>query len=262
MANPESLKSKSTTKKSAGLIAVSMLFAAINPASVLAQEKINEQLDARGLLRPLEKVEFSSNLRAKALKTPFREGDSFKKDEVLIAFDCQRYEAELKAAKAGADAAWTEYKSKKRLLAYQAIGKDEVRLAAAQAGKASAEVDVHQVVNQECEIRAPFDGRVVSRSINENEYPSNDQPLMVVLNDAVLEIEMVVPSHWLTWLQLKQPLVILVDETRERVPAVLDRIGAEVDPVSQTIKVFARMNADGFSILAGMSGTVTFKGGS
>jgi predicted transcriptional regulator len=86
--------------------------------------------------------------------------------------------------------------------------------------------------------------------------------MLVILDDSALEIEIVAPSNWLTWLKTGQVLSILVDETNVEVIAKLDRIGAEVDPVSQTVKVFAKITESHTSILAGMSGTVSFNKGS
>lgn len=254
--------------RAAGLIIALVLLALVSPAQSAAQSNTETSLgpsqlfEARGLLRSAAKIEYRTDLRAPVAQTPLREGQSFSKGDLLIAFDCKRYVAELKAAKAVANAAWTDYASKKRLLAHQAIGKDEVNLSAAQAGKAAAEVEVRQVVNQECEITAPFDGRIVSRNVNTNEYPPADSPMLVILDDRLLEIEIVAPSNWLTWLKTGQTLSFMVDETGIEVAAKLERIGAEVDPVSQTVKVFATLIKPQASILAGMSGTVSFGKGS
>jgi len=251
----------------AGVIATALLLVANTPAQSVAQsvgavDNSSPERQARGLLKSLGKIEYRTDLRARIAKTPLREGEQFSRDDVLIEFDCERYHAELKAAKAGANAAWIDYNSKKRLLTHQAIGKDEVRLAAAQASKASAEVEVREVINAECVITAPFDGRVVALNASAKEYPPTDQSILTILDDRQLEVEMVVPSNWLTWVKKGQAFDYVVDETRSLVSAKIDRIGAEVDPISQTVKIFSILAVEDRNILAGMSGTATFHGGS
>ncbi len=247
------------------MLVFSLLLITASTSPTHAQSGISgtEPREARGLVRSSARIEFRSDLRAPIAELPVREGQSFSKGDLLFAFDCSRYEAELNAARAGAEAARIDYKSKKRLLAHQAIGRDEVNLASAQADKASAEVNVREITNDECRFTAPFDGRVVALHSNVREYPPSDRPMiMIILDDNALEIEMVVPSNWLTFLKSGQNLQFKVDETGQMVAAIIDRIGAEVDPVSQTVKVFGKLKVERTGILAGMSGLVLFSGGS
>lgn len=223
-------------------------------------------LEARGLLRAVTRIDLGTALRARANEIPFRTGERFAKGDTLIAFDCERYLAEENAAKAGADAAWIDYKSKKRLLKYGAIGKDEVTLAGALANKASAELAVNEAVSGECAIIAPFSGRIADLNIALHEYPSTDVPLMSIIDDSKLEIELVVPSVWLRWLTPGKRFSFTVEETGRTIESSVDRIGAEVDPVSQTVVIYAKVSRekDGEKegILAGMSGTASFHGDS
>lgn len=224
------------------------------------------QLEARGLLRAVTRIDLGTALRARAKEIPFRTGERFAEGDTLIAFDCERYQAEESAARAGANAAWIDYKSKKRLLKYGAIGKDEVTLAGALANKASAELAVNEAVSGECAIIAPFSGRIAGLNIAPHEYPSPETPLMSIIDDSTLEIELVVPSVWLRWLAPGRAFSFTVEETGRTIESSIDRIGAEVDPVSQTVVIYARVSPekDGGKegILAGMSGTASFHGDS
>ena len=227
-------------------------------------------LEARGLLRAVNRIDLGTALRARAKEIPFRTGERFAKGDTLIAFDCERYQAEEVAARAGADAAGIDYNSKKRLLKYGAIGKDEVTLAGALASKAAAELAVNEAVSGECAIIAPFSGRIAALNIMPNEYPPPDLPLMSIIDDSTLEIELVVPSVWLRWLSPGRTFSFTVEETGRTIETSIDRIGAEVDPVSQTVVIYAGVDkgktgakAGGTEdILAGMSGTASFHGGS
>ena len=227
-------------------------------------------LEARGLLRAVSRIDLGTALRARAKEIPFRIGERFAKGDTLIAFDCERYQAEEAAARAGADAAGIDYNSKKRLLKYGAIGRDEVTLAGALASKAAAELAVNEAVSGECAIIAPFSGRIAALNIMPNEYPPPDLPLMSIIDDSTLEIELVVPSVWLRWLSPGRTFSFTVEETGRTIETSIDRIGAEVDPVSQTVVIYAGVDkgktgakAGGTEdILAGMSGTASFHGGS
>lgn len=221
--------------------------------------------EARGFVRSSLKIEYRTDLNAPISKVPILEGMSFSKDDLLVEFDCRTHLAELKAIEARANAAWIDHKSKKRLLRHGAIGRDEVSLAAAKALEASAQVDVQKAKNISCSFVAPFSGRIVELNTQLHEFPRRDKPLMIIINDSTLELEMVVPSNWLNWLEIGLPFKFNVDETGKQVVGHIARVGAEVEPISQTIKVVGEIKNEqkngevSRSILSGMSGTAFFE---
>lgn len=229
---------------------------AVNGAK--AEDVNAEGFEARILVRASNRIEYKNEIIAPIKAVPFLEGHAFNKGDTLIQFNCLRYEAEEKAAKASAHAAAIEHNTKRRLHKYQAVGKNEVALAAAQSAEAHAQLDVQKVRNQSCEFNAPFDGRVVELNAHAFEFPPTDRPLIVIINDTKLEMEMVVPSHWLRWLKPGVELSVAIDETGETGLGKIERIAAEVDPVSQTVKAIASFTQKPASVLAGMSGSVKF----
>ncbi len=230
-----------------------------------AQQSPGEN-QARILVRANARVEVRTELYAPVLAVPFSEGDQFNAGDLLIQFDCARYDAEKNAAGASAHASNIEHRTKRKLFKYKAIGKDELQLAAALSAKANAELKSHQVRITQCAYHAPFTGRIATRNINKHEFPGSDKPLLTILNDTKLELQLVVPSIWLRWLEIGQKFAFEIDETGERHFGIIVRLGAEVDPVSQTIKITGKFVQDPDHstkrVLAGMSGTAFFSGGS
>ncbi len=228
-----------------------------------AQRKVDtEEMQTRILVYSAARVEVRTELYARIVEIPFGEGLNFAKGDILIRFDCARYDAERKAARASANAANIDHRTKRKLLKFQAVGKDEVKLAAAQSAKAHAELKVHQVRAQQCQYAAPFDGRIVEKHVNTHEFSGADKPLLTILNDNALELQLVVPSTWYRWMKSGQKFNFVLDETGETHGGIITRIGAQVDPVSQTIKVIAGFQKTPGKVLAGMSGTAFFAAGS
>lgn len=113
-------------------------------------------------------------------------------------------------------------------------------------------------VNQ-CKIKAPYSGRVIEVAINEHETVPADKEILSILNDRDLEIELIVPSNWLNWLTVEESFSFMIDETGKILDAKVSKIGAVVDPVSQTIKLTGKFSGDISGVLSGMSGTAQFK---
>ena len=109
-----------------------------------------------------------------------------------------------------------------------------------------------------CKVAAPFSGRIAEQKVREQQYVQPGQALLDILDDSALELEFIVPSRWLQWVRPGYSLRIRIDETGRSYPARVQRLGARVDPVSQSVKVVAVIEGKFPELLAGMSGRASF----
>jgi len=218
--------------------------------------RIRIQLVAR------DEVEVSSEISAKIASMPFRDGDAFRAGQTLVSLDCSLYAAQLHKAQAESDAAVELKRVNDRLSQLHSIGQIDVEQAAAKAKASAAEVAYMQATVRKCAIAAPFDGRVVKRSASAQQFAQPGKALMTIVDTSHLELKMIVPSKWLAWLKPGHPLTVKVDEVGKVYPATVARIGARVDPVTQTIDVTAALSGHASELLPGMSGWASFAGAS
>ncbi len=216
------------------------------------------QLEARGVVMPNAEVTLGAGLALKIDEMPFKAGQAFKTGDTLIKFNCGRQQADLRGAKANLNKAATLHRGKRRLKSRGAAGNQEVREAAADMAIASATVDGLRAVISLCTITAPFDGHVVERHAESHEIPAANAPLLTVVDDSSLELDLIVPSTWLRWVKKGSTFEFTADELGETYQASVDRMGAKIDAVSQTIKITGKFIKRPPNILAGMSGTAKF----
>jgi multidrug resistance efflux pump len=115
---------------------------------------------------------------------------------------------------------------------------------------------MHKVVLEKCSITAPFAGRVSEQKAREQQFVQPGQAMLDILDDSVLELEFLVPSHWHTWIKVGNSFQVVIDETGKKYPARFIRKGARVDPVSQSIKVTGAVDGRFPELITGMSGRV------
>ncbi|MFD0916412.1 efflux RND transporter periplasmic adaptor subunit [Pseudahrensia aquimaris] len=214
--------------------------------------------DARGVVEPNAEVTLGAGVAAKIEKLPFKNGQTFKKGDELVLFDCARQRADLRGANASLNKASSFYQGKRRLKSRGAAGSQEVREAAADVASAKASVDALTEVISLCRIAAPFNGRVVERHAEPYEIPAANAPIMTVVDDSALELDLIVPSTWLRWVNKGSEFDFEVDELGKSFKARVERLGAKVDAVSQTIKLTGTFVQRPANVLAGMSGTAKF----
>ncbi len=205
-----------------------------------------------------QQTTLSSELSAKIATLPFRDGDTFRSGQTLVSFDCGLYRAQLNKAEASAQAARQTLKVSQRLAELNSIGSLEVDLAAAKVKETEAEVVAMRVTVGKCTLTAPFSGRVAKLHVDAHEFVGPGKPLLDILNTNQLELQMIVPSKWLARLKVGSRFDMKVDELDKSYNAHITRLGAKIDPVSQSVFLAGEVEGKHPELLPGMSGWAKF----
>lgn len=227
------------------------------PASATPAAPASSQIRAK--LSPVRYAVISAEVGAKVEKLPFAEGARFRAGDALVVFESAVYRAQADKARAQADSAERIVTAYRRLAEQGSVGQLELLSAEARAAEAKADKELTQVMLSKCTVSVPFAGRVGELRVREQQYVQSGQPIIEVIDDSTLELEFITTSASLAWLRVGQKFSVKIDETGKSYEAELTRIGAKVDPVSQTIKLAASIRAGQADLLAGMSGTIDLK---
>lgn len=215
--------------------------------------------DARGVVRAVREATLSAGMTGEIVKLPFSEGQAFKKGDLLVAFNCDRPNAELRAAEAAMQVEQKTVETNEELEKFNSIGKFDLLISVAKLNKAKAEYDALQAQIKQCKVVAPFPGRVIERTTREYESASVGEPMLTIVDTAALELDLIIPSKWLQWLKPGSPFSFKVDETGQAFEGTVDRVLPSVDPVSKTMKIIGRFSGKSTGkTIPGMSGTATF----
>ncbi len=221
------------------------------------------------VVRSAHDVTVGSDAGSRILDLPLKEGAAFRKGDLLVAFDCARTRAELKSAQAEQRGHEVTLRNSLDLQKYHAAGRNDVEIARAAVDKAAAAVEGWQARVDACEIRAPFDGRVADVFAHVFDLPGPSVPILRIVDPGNLEVEMLLPSRAAARVSPGANFALAVEETGQSVRGRVVRIGAAVDPVSQTLKVVGTLEAapggEGQAtrpaVLPGMSGRADFGAG-
>ncbi|CAN5379496.1 hypothetical protein BH11PSE4_BH11PSE4_32080 [soil metagenome] len=213
--------------------------------------------EIRAQLTPRNFTTLSSEISARIDRITTRVGQHFKKGDLLIVFDCVTQRAQVARAKAVATQAEKTAAINQRLANLKSISQLELDVSRAEVEKTKAELAIADAAASKCDIEAPFSGVTVEQKAQQFQYATPSQPLLEILDDRSLEVELIAPSRGLAWLKPGYAFQVHIEETDKTYPAEITRVGGRVDPVSQTIKVFGEIRADASELMAGMSGRAT-----
>jgi RND family efflux transporter MFP subunit len=244
------------------LIAMTVAVTSMVLSPLLAQAQTKpaqpglDALDIRAQLSPKRYTTLAAEIGARINRIAFKEGERFKAGQMLVSLDCSVQAAQRDRARAALNAAETAWTGNKKMAEYNAVGQVELDTSRAEVDKMRAELNFNNATLAKCGMVAPFSGRVAEQKAREGQYLQPGQAVLDILDDSSLELEFIVPSKWLAWLQPGYKFQVLIDETRKAYPARIQRIGARIDPVSQSVKAIAVIDGQFADLIAGMSGKI------
>ncbi len=243
------------------LAALVTTFVAGSPRPAPALEPLDDQAAghrARVMLSVEDELPLASQIDGRIAAINAREGDRFKRNDILVKMDCRIQRARQKKVAAELDAARQTLAAKQRLVNLLSGSRMESNQAAADVAKAEADLEVYRAVLDMCDIRAPFDGIVVQRRAAAQQYVTKGQPLLEIIDDTTLRARVIVPSTWLLWLRPGQVFSFHLEETGQRYDARIQRIGVRIDTASQTVSLTGVIEGHHPTLRAGMGGMARF----
>ena len=191
-------------------------------------------------------------------KAPLENGEKFDKGDVLAQYDCRLEQAKLDELRARVRVSDRQLTASNRLKEMESISDIEYVSAVETNKQEKALLKQAQTRVDLCTITAPFDGRIKNKEVNRYEAVKSGRVLMEVGSLEPLKAELLVPSVWLRWINVGTPLRIYVEESGMYYHAEIVRIHGEVDPVTQSAHVIAKIDEYREELLPGMSGKAYF----
>jgi len=216
-----------------------------------------------GTVEALNQATISAQTSARVVELPVDVGDTVQQGQVIARLRGTQAQASAEAARAGVSQAQSHlaevklrYERTQDVYQRQLIAKaqfDQVnaeyqaaqaQLAAAKAALAQAEEGVGYT-----EIKAPWNGVIVSRDIDVGELASPGQPLLRGVSLDALRVRLSVPQQTMPALRRYQSASLVLDNG-QRIAAAQLRLPPAADPATQSFGVVLELPANAASTLA------------
>lgn len=233
-------------------VAVLLMFT-LGAAAQGSPQEFNQPI-IRAQLRPINHAVISAGLSARILMFDHKVGESVVQGQLIMRFDCHKQNAEFEITQARLNVSREQLKTNQRLQELDSISNINLSLSKAEVFIAESERDRVQAVVSECEVSAPFTGKIVEKRVQAHEHVQEGDPLFRIVDVKNLEVQMVIPSSMMTDYQPGKQFQIVIDETGTSVTASVNRMIGIVDPVSETTRVISDLIKSHAELLPGMSG--------
>ena len=243
---------------------------------VLELKRIDYQtvIRTQGVVRPHNEAAFTAQVagKVKAISDKLQDGAFFEKDDVLLELEQEDFaanivSAEADLARAQAAHAQEDARAKQAKLNWEDLGykeePNELVLRLPQLREAKANVDAAEAAVQRAKrdleramVRAPFDGRVLGRTVAVGQSITSGTVLATIYKTDFVEVRLPIASRQLAFLDLPEsrdepPVdVILTDTLNDEIATTWEGqiVGTEgaLDPSSRELFAIARVE-DPFS---------------
>ncbi len=168
----------------------------------------------------------------------FKNGEQVEAGALLIQLDIEVEFAQLRAAKANATLAQTEFDRSKTLRASGSIPQSQLDSNIASLETANAEIENIKAVIDRKTIRAPFSGKVGIREVNLGQYVSQGAPLVALQSYDSVFVNFSLPQQTLSKLNEGMQLSLTSDVYPERTfIGSITAISPQIDSVTRSISV-------------------------
>ncbi len=216
------------------------------PAVIAATKATREQwqphLQVVGSLSAVAGVDVTSEVGGKISAIHFESGQAVSRGALLLEIDDQTDQAQLKGLLAERTLARLRYERVAKLVKEKSISKSDFDEARATLDSASAQVSAQQALMDKKRIRAPFDGRLGIRRVDQGEYLTPGAPIVPLEKLDPIYADFTLPERELARIEPGQVVDIRVQAySGETFSGQIAAIDPGVDIGSRSFRVRAEL---------------------
>ncbi len=237
----------------------------VRPVKVMtvAGSSSNIPLTFPGKTRANKRVDLSFKVPGPLVELPVEEGQYVKKGQLLARILPRDFKITLDAAKARAINADRQYERYKGLYVRRQVSKADFDQYKASRDVATAQLEDARNALKDTNLKAPFDGIVAKRHVQNFEEVQAKQPIIFFQDNSKIEILVDAPETLIANLEQEKKInatATFAAAPGRAFPVTLREYSTEADPQTQTYQVVLVMDQpEGINILPGMTATVTGK---
>lgn len=183
----------------------------------------------------------------------FQSGKLVNKGDLLVTLNTEVERADLAAAEANLELAEVNLRRTRRLVEQETTAQAELDQADAEAKRARAIVNSIRARIDRKEIRAPFSGRLGIELVDVGQYLGGGDPVVNLQQIDPMRILFKVPQVDVGLVGEGHEVEVRTDSYPDRIfSGVVTALEAQVDPVTRTLEVEARIDNEGGLLRPGM----------
>jgi len=231
---------------------------------VLGEASSEFQRTFTAKVRAADRVELAFQVPGKIIELPVKKGQQVSQGDLIGRLDQRDYKSNLKSAKAEHVTALANFKRGDELVGKGFISKTDYDRLRARRDVSRAELDKAKKALEDTELKAPFDGAVAQRFVENFTEVRAKQKIVSLQDTSLLELVVYIPEHIVALSRQEGPreeAKIFAEFNAipgEQFPLTIKEFSTQADATTQTFEYVLTMPLpEGRNILPGMTANVT-----
>ncbi|UII26125.1 efflux RND transporter periplasmic adaptor subunit [Fulvivirga maritima] len=220
-------------------------------ALVLQQGALSNTLRSTGSLLANESIELKSEVSGIVESIHFKEGQKVKKGQLLLTINDDEILAEIEKLKFTRKLNEDITDRQQKLLAKEAISKEEYETAMTTLNTTLADIKVREAQLNKHHIRAPFSGIIGLREISVGSYLNPDDRIANLYNIDPIKIDFSVPGKYISEVSSGDKITFTTDSYEETFSGEIYAIEPQIDPQTRSLRIRALCSNDDNKLLPG-----------
>lgn len=197
-------------------------------------------LNAIGSVTAVQGVTLSAEEAGTVRHIAFESGATVREGQLLVEFDAQVEQAQLRSAAANAELARANLARARDLRIKNMVSQADLETAEAQAKQTEAQMDNFRAVIAKKTLRAPFAGRIGIRQINLGQFLNTGDPMVSLQSLDPVYVDFALPQQRLAQLKVGMTVQVATDAfPGQSLTGELSAINPEVDLATRNIRLRA-----------------------
>ncbi|MFZ5568237.1 MAG: efflux RND transporter periplasmic adaptor subunit [Pseudomonadota bacterium] len=173
--------------------------------------KLTDDAQSVGSLRSRQSVMLRPEVSGRVVRLNFRDGERVRKGQLLVQFDDQLQQAQIKQSQAELSIAQANHKRNEELLAQNFVSQRSLDESAANLEVAQAKLALAQATAERLRIIAPFDGIAGIRNVSVGDYLKDGTDIVNLEDIDTVYVDYRLPERYQTQVKAGQRVSVELD---------------------------------------------------
>lgn len=207
---------------------------------VIKPEVLENNIKASGTIFSDMETQLKPEIAGRIIKINFRDGAQVKKSQLLVKLNDADLQAQLKKLKVMEKLYSEKEIRQNKLLKLGGISIEEYDNTLSQLQTTQAEIELLKVQIDKTEIKAPFEGVIGLRNVDEGQYVTTSNIIASLQKLNTVKIDFSIPEQYAKLISLNEAISFTVKGSAEKFKGEIAAIEPKVDLSTRTVMVRAK----------------------
>ena len=207
---------------------------------VVKSETMENKITSAGTIISDMEAQLKPEIAGRVIKILFSEGKAVRKGQLLVKLNDADMQAQLRKLKIQLKLIAEKEQRIKKLLQINGVSQEEYDNILSQLESLNADIELIQAQIDKTEIKAPFDGIIGLKSVDEGQYISSTVVVASIQKTNPVKIDFSVPEQYTSLIDQNAEVNFTIKGNKQKYKANIYALEPKIDPTTRSLLIRAK----------------------